>query len=91
MDTKNDMNPARQALLKAIRLAGSQEKLAKAIGGVTQQAISKWLKTLVDGDWVIKLCAAVSFQVTPHELRADLYPHPDDGMPDALRQARAAE
>jgi hypothetical protein len=32
---------------------------------------------------VLNAAAATDWQVTPHDWRPDLYPHPDDGMPKA--------
>jgi hypothetical protein len=34
---------------------------------------------------VLAIAAASDWMVTPHELRPDLYPHPDDGMPPDRR------
>jgi DNA-binding transcriptional regulator YdaS (Cro superfamily) len=66
---------------KVCQLAGSQVKLA-AILKVKPQAVFHWKrKGLVPADRVIATSAAVAYAVTPHELRADLYPHPDDGVP----------
>ena len=65
---------------KAISLVGTQTILAKAIG-TTQQTVSIWVKTKLSAEFVIKVAEQVDYQVTPHELRPDLYPHPDDGLP----------
>ena len=88
------------ALDKAIKEAGNQAELAKMVGG-GQTRISEWRRRgRVSAEAVIKVAQAVQFKVTPHELRPDLYPHPDDGMPTDLRcliptiddsEARAAE
>lgn len=64
----------------------SQVSFAVAVG-VTQAMVSKWfLGTPVSGDSTLKVCAASDWQVTPNELRPDLYPHPQDGLPEHLRQ-----
>ncbi|MMZ41479.1 helix-turn-helix protein [compost metagenome] len=34
------------------------------------------------GEVVIKWAAATGFNVTPHDLRPDLYPNPSDGLPE---------
>lgn len=74
-----------EALEKAIKAAGSQQALAKLVGGV-QTRISEWKRAgRVAAGSVIPVCAAVDWVVTPHELRPDLYPHPDDGLPAELR------
>ena len=63
----------------------SQQSFAKAIA-VSQAMVSKWfLGTRVAGDSVLKVAIATDWQVTPHELRPDLYPHPQDGLPAHLR------
>jgi len=78
------------ALDKVIEVAGSQQKLALLIGGV-QTRVSEWRRRgQVPADAVLPVCEAVNFAVTPHELRPDIYPHPDDGLPEALRNQAAA-
>lgn len=74
------------AITRAADIAGSQHKLAELVG-VTQQAISKWSRDGVGPDFVLTVARAVEFGVTPHELRPDLYPHPDDGLPADRRAA----
>lgn len=64
---------ARRALMRAVAIAGTQVGLALKIG-VTQQAVSKWLKTdgLIPGrhaEAVEKLTG-----VSRHELRPDVFP-----------------
>lgn len=62
-------------------MAGSQARLAMLIGPpVKQQHVSLWLRTRLSADYVIAVARAVDFRVTPHELRPDMYPHPEDGM-----------
>lgn len=62
-------------LLKAISIAGSQEKLAQIIGGtVKQQHISYWLKNDVPAERAIQIEAALKGRVTRSELRPDLWP-----------------
>lgn len=58
--------------------------LAQAIG-VSYQAVQRYIKDRVPAEKVISLCAADGWQVTPHQLRPDLYPHADDGLPDDVR------
>lgn len=80
------------ALDRACEMAESQARLARKID-IKPQALNQWRQTgIVPPGRVIDVSRAVQFQVTPHELRPDLYPHPDDGLPVELReQARAAE
>lgn len=74
-----------EALEKAIKHAGSQQALAGLIGGA-QTRISEWKRSgQVAAGSVIPVCAAVEWVVTPHQLRPDIYPHPDDGLPASLR------
>lgn len=87
----------REALLRAIELAGSQVNLAAGIRSrmagskVSQGHISRWLYRVKGpvppADCVIAIAAAVDFKVTPHELRRDLYPNPTDGLPNMERSA----
>ena len=77
------------ALDRVINKVGSQQALAALIGGV-QTRVSEWKRRgQVAGDAVIPVCRAVDFEVTPNELRPDLYPHPDDGLPADRRAAIA--
>jgi len=39
---------------------------------------------------VISVCAATDWQVTPYELRPDIYPNPTDGLPADKAQGKAA-
>jgi len=63
----------------AIRLVGLQP-LAKQLR-VTYQAIRKWCRAGVPPERVIGVCVATHWQVTPHMLRPDIYPNPDDALP----------
>lgn len=84
----------RDALLRAIELAGSQVALAAGIrerlpgSKVSQAHISRWLYRVKGpvppSDYVLAIASAVDFQVTPHELRSDLYPNASDGLPDRV-------
>ena len=50
--------------------------------------ISMWLqRKKIPSEKVILVSQATNYQVTPHELRPDLYPHPQDGLPEHLRTA----
>jgi DNA-binding transcriptional regulator YdaS (Cro superfamily) len=79
-------------LQKAVDMLDGQVRTANAVG-VRQAHVWRWLNTTragVPAEYVIPISAATDYQVTPHELRPDLYPHPDDGLPEALRQVPAA-
>lgn len=61
----------------AIQQSGSASALSLAIG-VTKMAVSLWRKNGVPSSRVIQIYKATG--VTPHELRPDLYPNPNDGL-----------
>ncbi|HSX49915.1 MAG TPA: YdaS family helix-turn-helix protein [Cellvibrio sp.] len=58
--------------------------------GVSYQAVRKWESLGVPPDRVITLCALTGWECSPHQLRPDIYPHPDDGLPAAMRSKTAA-
>ncbi|MGN8238636.1 transcriptional regulator [Enterobacter soli] len=45
------------------------------------QTVNGWFKNKIPGELVLKVSKVVNWQVTPHELRPDLYPNPTDGLP----------
>ena len=49
--------------------------------GVTQSAVAQWIAGQVGPLRVLKVAEATGWRVRPHDLRPDLYPHPEDGMP----------
>lgn len=49
--------------------------------GCSYQAVRKWEIVGVPAERVIGFCRALEWEVTPHELRPDIYPHETDGMP----------
>lgn len=63
----------KQALIKAIELAGGVSETAKKIG-TTKQAVSNWKKSGLPAERVIALEEACSGLVTRNQLRPDLYP-----------------
>lgn len=63
----------------------TQNDLAKKLG-VTQAMISKIVLSKCPAETVLSLSEVSGWQVTPNELRPDLYPHPQDGLPDHLRE-----
>jgi DNA-binding transcriptional regulator YdaS (Cro superfamily) len=81
----------KQTLKKAVDLAGGQSALATGIrirmpgSKVSQAHISKWLlrskSEVPPGDYVVAIADTVGYQVTPHELRRDLYPNASDALP----------
>lgn len=80
----------KEHLARAVALVGNQNKLALACGGKTKPAhVYNWLNRDskgVPGDKAIAVARATNFEVTPHQLRPDLYPNPTDGIPDELKK-----
>lgn len=58
---------------------------------VSPQGVSKWAEAGVPGERVLPICRHIEYEVTPHELRPDLYPHPEDGLPSERRRRRPAQ
>jgi DNA-binding transcriptional regulator YdaS (Cro superfamily) len=89
-------------LRRAVELAGSQAALAKLLDEIGQrqqppmqckpQNVWAWLNRdlKVPSEWARLISEAVDFRVPPADLRPDLYPHPDDGLPDDRRGRAAA-
>lgn len=76
-----------EAIKRAARIAGSQANLARLLDR-DPSTVACWAHRdggRVPAVHVIALCARLGWQITPHELRPDLYPHQDDGLPDHLR------
>jgi DNA-binding transcriptional regulator YdaS (Cro superfamily) len=62
---------------RAVAVAGSQGKLAAAIG-TKQQNVWKWIKRgSVPAEFVLPIERATEGAVTRHELRPDIYPASD--------------
>ncbi len=61
----------------------SQSELGRRLGK-RPQTISVWFKGRVPAEWVLRTSEALTWQITPHELRPDLYPNVDDGLPDEM-------
>lgn len=64
----------------------SQPEFAKLLG-VSQTIVNSWVRGVkrISSKRVIDICLHSGWIVTPHELRPDLYPHPDDGLPSDMR------
>lgn len=76
-------------LEQACQIMTTAVNLARAVG-VSPQALQQWVnRDHVPATQVLKVSAAVGYQVTPHQLRPDLYPYPDDALPPAYRKAAA--
>ncbi|WP_369123376.1 transcriptional regulator [Marinobacter salarius] len=82
---------AKSALERAIEIKGGQTPLAAACG-ITQPYVWNWLNRdgRVPAEYALSVCRAVDFGVRPHDLRPDIYPNPNDCVPDQYRSANAA-
>lgn len=84
-----------EAFKKIIEISGGQTSLVRLLkrikpnSKIQQGHINNWINRdlAVPPEWVIPCCQVVGWKVTPHELRLDLYPHPDDGLPAHMRCA----
>ncbi|MGL9720122.1 transcriptional regulator [Symbiopectobacterium sp.] len=66
----------------AVRAAGSISSVARAFDFKSVQSVANWIiNNQVPADRVLPLCLLGGWEVTPHELRPDLYPNPTDGLP----------
>lgn len=81
--------PVPEAVREAIAHLGGPPKVAALRGLRTPWAVGKWLRDGVPHNQVLWLAEATSWRWTPHQLRSDLYPHPDDGLPEERRGAVA--
>ncbi|KMQ75278.1 Helix-turn-helix domain [Marinobacter subterrani] len=63
----------------------TQRQLAEHLK-VTQGLIYQWLSghRKVSAEKVLSVCEATDWQITPHELRPDIYPNQTDGIPIEL-------
>jgi DNA-binding transcriptional regulator YdaS (Cro superfamily) len=84
----------RSSIEKAVEYAGGQVSLANKLRlkyphlKVKQSNVWKWLNTNefgVSAKMAIPVSEVIDWKVTPHELRPDLYPHPEDGLPEERR------
>ncbi len=74
------------ALKTAIEKAGGATKLAKAIGGITSQAISQWEVCPVGRVLAVEAATGVS----RHELRPDIFGEASTAPPPASFMAATA-
>ncbi|AOY88624.1 hypothetical protein BKP64_10840 [Marinobacter salinus] len=68
-------------LEKEIQRAGGPQALAKQLKITIQRLVNWRSRGRVPADMVLNFCRALDWQVSPHELRPDIYPNPYDGLP----------
>jgi DNA-binding transcriptional regulator YdaS (Cro superfamily) len=77
-------------LSEAIKLVGLRPLASRL--GVSYQAIQKFEQTSVPAERVLAIAEATDWQVTPYQIRPDIYPHPLDGLPkEYLRSPKSTE
>lgn len=69
-----------QTQKRILLLCGSQSELARRLGK-NSQTVSAWFRAQVASTEVLNACRVLNWEITPHELRPDLYPNPTDGLP----------
>lgn len=82
---------SKQTLLKAVELAGGQIQLARGIKRIVPETkvgqvhIWGWLNSVKmevpPADMVLPIAESLEYRITPHDLRADLYPNLTDALP----------
>lgn len=97
---------SKESLQKAVDLAGGQAHLARGIrehltgSKVGQVHVWGWLNTVKievpPAEVVLPIVKYLDYQITPHQLRPDLYPNPGDGLPvlipvDAIEDRRVQD
>ena len=78
------------AIISAISHSGGPQALANALGVSIQRVVNWRNRGRVPAAWAARIEAATHGAVTRHDLRPDIYPHPDDGLPPVLRGREAA-
>jgi hypothetical protein len=80
-----------QTVRAAIKLLGGASAVARACGLKTAWGAAKWATDGLPADRVLWLAEQTAWRFTPHDLAPELYPHPDDGLPDRFRGGRLRE
>ncbi len=75
---------------EAIAEAGGISVLATALGFKNPETVRVWLSRGLPDKHVLAVAEQTGWKYTPHQLAPDLYPHPDDGLPEDMRAVKAA-
>jgi hypothetical protein len=73
-------NTSANPVAQAIDFLGGDSAVAQRAGLKTAWAVSKWRNRL-PSERVLWLALQTGWRFTPHLLAPNLYPNPDDGMP----------
>lgn len=65
-----------EALKQVIRPSELAARLGEHRGTVTN-----WGRRGIPAERVLDICRLTEWRITPHQLRPDIYPNPDDGLP----------
>ena len=69
---------------KAVKAIGSISEVSRRFEFQSVQSVANWIaKNRVPSERVIQLCQSGGWVVTPHQLRPDIYPNKNDGIPSA--------
>lgn len=82
-----DFNPEQVAphFDACIQQIGSFAHAARLLNLKTAWGVQKWRVDGVPPERVIALCCLCNWGVRPHDLRPDIYPSPDDGLPPHMK------
>lgn len=73
---------------KAVRAVGSISEVARQFQFRSVQSVANWInRNQVPSKRVIALCQLGGWNVTPHELRPDIYTNTTDGIPKTKDKA----
>ena len=62
-------------------LVGGRKELAKRLG-LSENGLNRWRENgQVSAEYALPVSEATGYQVTPHQLRPDLYPNATDALP----------
>lgn len=92
---------SKDILKKAVELAGGQAHLARGIreripgSKICQTHVYGWLNIVKievpPPDVVLAIADFLEYRITPHQLRPDIYPNPDDAMPSPQQRLADGE